>query len=342
MTLLPPVLDASLGVSPTPVFTAWARCAGAYVFGGSGSNSCPAGSDRISTAAACEAAASATALIYDSSGYESSYPAGCYRWTSDGRVYFNRHITGGSDADSQPLCSPAGSAGIALPPSVATIRRRVSIGAFAAAVPASAAPTNIGETRAPMMALPSGTPTGVTGWGCFPRRAAGVSPSVTAWARCAGAYVFGESGSNSCPEGSVAIPTAAACEAAASATALAYDSSEYESGYPAGCYRVTDGDGDSLVFFNAHVTGGSNANSQPLCSPEGSACTPLPLDVATIRRRVSIGVFAAAAPTNLGDTRAPATARPSIAPFPSPSDAPADDGDEPAVSACGPPHYGVL
>jgi hypothetical protein len=108
----------------------------------------------------------------------------------------------------------------------------------------------------------------------FSRRAAGVPPVFTAWVRYAGAYVFGESGSNRCPAGSITISTAAACEAAAAATALAYDGREYESGYPAGCYRVTDG--DSIVFFNAHVTGGSDANSQPLCSPEGSACTPLP------------------------------------------------------------------
>jgi hypothetical protein len=146
-----------------------------------------------------------------------------------------------------------------------------------------------------------------------------VSPSVTAWARCAGAYVFGESGSDSCPAGSITISTAAACEAAAAATALAYDGSESESGYPAGCYRVTDGDGDSIVFFNTHVTGGSNANSQPLCTPEGSAGIALPLDVATVRRRVFIGAFAAAvpasaAPTNIGDTRAPMTALPSGTP----------------------------
>ncbi len=148
--------------------------------------------------------------------------------------------------------------------------------------------------------------------------------------------------SDSCPAGSITISTAAACEAAASATALAFDGSESESGYPAGCYRVTYGDGDSIVYFNTHITGGSTANSQPLCTPEGSAGIALPLDVATVRRRVFIGAFAAAAPTNVGDTRAPTTARPSIAPSPSPSDSPTDDGDAPAMSACGPPHYGVL
>jgi hypothetical protein len=89
-------------------------CAGAYVFGESGSNSCPAGSVAISTAAACRAAASATALSYISASSEDSYPAGCYRWTQDGDVYFNTHITGGSDSNSQPLCSPGGSAGISL------------------------------------------------------------------------------------------------------------------------------------------------------------------------------------------------------------------------------------
>ena len=105
-----------------------------------------------------------------------------------------------------------------------------------------------------------------------------MSPSVTAWARCAGAYVFGGLGSDSCPAGSIAIPTAAACEAAASATALTYESND-ESGYPAGCYRWTR-DGYSIVHFNTHITGGSDANSQLLCSPEGSAGIFLPLHVA--------------------------------------------------------------
>jgi hypothetical protein len=107
----------------------------------------------------------------------------------------------------------------------------------------------------------------------------GVSPACRLPSRlgrgCAGAYVFGESGSDSCPAGSITISTAAACEAAASATAVAYDGREYKSGYPAGCYRVTYGDGDSIVYFNTHITGGSTANSQPLCSLEGSAGTPL-------------------------------------------------------------------
>jgi hypothetical protein len=129
-----------------------------------------------------------------------------------------------------------------------------------------AAPPSVGETLAPL-SHPA-QPQGFSCCGRFPRCVA-----FRHGLDCAGAYVFGGSGSNSCPAGSDAISTAAACEAAASATALAYAGSEYESGYPAGCYRVTDGDG--IVFFNAHVTGGSDAKSQPLCSPWGSAGTPL-------------------------------------------------------------------
>ena len=52
-----------------------------------------------------------TTTTYTSSSSENGHPAGCYRWTSDGYVYFNTHIAGGSDAGSQPLCSPASSAG---------------------------------------------------------------------------------------------------------------------------------------------------------------------------------------------------------------------------------------
>jgi hypothetical protein len=74
------------------------------------SNTCPAGSARIATEAACQTAASAMGLGYGSSGSYSNYPKGCYQW-SDGAVYFNQHATGGADAQSQLLCSGSPVAG---------------------------------------------------------------------------------------------------------------------------------------------------------------------------------------------------------------------------------------
>jgi hypothetical protein len=70
--------------------------------------SCPAGSARIATAAACQTAASATRLSFGSSASDSNYPAGYYRWIGDGLAYFNQHTAGGGEADGQPLCRGLG------------------------------------------------------------------------------------------------------------------------------------------------------------------------------------------------------------------------------------------
>ena len=82
--------------------------AGAYVFASLNTSSCPSGSARIATVVSCRNAAAAMGLTYSGEGSYSNYPKGCYRWTTDGAVYFNPHATGGNHASSELLCSSSG------------------------------------------------------------------------------------------------------------------------------------------------------------------------------------------------------------------------------------------
>jgi hypothetical protein len=77
---------------------------GAFVQGAANTNVCPAGSTIIATAVACQQAASALGMSYQAAGGTSStYPKGCYKWTT--LIYFNTHATGAAQAASTPICS---------------------------------------------------------------------------------------------------------------------------------------------------------------------------------------------------------------------------------------------
>lgn len=134
------------------------------------------------------------------------------------------------------------------------------------------------------------------------------------WVRCAGVYVFGALGSNSCPAGSVRIATEAACRTAASATQLTYSATESDSSFPVGCYHYFDF--GSYVNFNTHSNGGGDRHSRPLCSPESSAGTTPGRGVAWRCRCPASGLhrctLRSAAPTNMGDTIAPMTGSPTV------------------------------
>jgi hypothetical protein len=83
-------------------------CAGAYVSGAVRSNECPAGSVRIEAEAACRAAATAAGKTVPSSGFvvtSSTYPRGCYYWTSLDTAYFNTHAVGAGNPYYQLLCA---------------------------------------------------------------------------------------------------------------------------------------------------------------------------------------------------------------------------------------------
>ena len=69
------------------------------------SNTCPEGSARIETEAACQTAASAMGLAYGSSSLgDRGYPKGCFVYNGDGKAYFNPHRDGGGDLQRRPLC----------------------------------------------------------------------------------------------------------------------------------------------------------------------------------------------------------------------------------------------
>ena len=55
-------------------------------------------------------------LDYGGSESGADYPKGCYRMTSNGKVYFNSHATGSGDSGSQPLCSGTLASGAPQPP----------------------------------------------------------------------------------------------------------------------------------------------------------------------------------------------------------------------------------
>ncbi len=83
-------------------------CAGAYVSGAAGSNSCPAGSARIETEAACRTAAAAAGKTPRSTFVEtySTAPRGCYYDTGSDDAYFNTHAVGaGGISGYQLLCA---------------------------------------------------------------------------------------------------------------------------------------------------------------------------------------------------------------------------------------------
>ena len=74
-------------------------------------NSCPAGSERITSAAECEAASGAVGKSYNGewSAHNDGtlYPKGC-SGDSHGYSRFSPHATGGAKAMQYPICKKAG------------------------------------------------------------------------------------------------------------------------------------------------------------------------------------------------------------------------------------------
>ena len=78
------------------------QAAATTVLGDASSNTCPAGSSKITTNAACMAVAQANGATFDIEA-ESTYPGGCYVFTSSGNVYLNT-APGSGHAGSQLIC----------------------------------------------------------------------------------------------------------------------------------------------------------------------------------------------------------------------------------------------
>ncbi len=83
------------------------RTAGAYVSGAAGSNTCPAGSVRIETVAACRTAAAAAGKTAASVSVvtDPDYPRGCYYPTGSNTAFFNAHAVGAGCSARQLLCA---------------------------------------------------------------------------------------------------------------------------------------------------------------------------------------------------------------------------------------------
>ncbi len=85
------------------------------MYGLDGDNECPAGSLRITTAVACQAAAVAAGIAYTSPGSQSlefandpTVPRGCYAYTRTGStmiMFFNAHAVGAGKPRYSLLCS---------------------------------------------------------------------------------------------------------------------------------------------------------------------------------------------------------------------------------------------
>ena len=73
----------------------------------------------------------------------------------------------------------------------------------------------------------------------------------------------GDLNTNSCPAGSVPITTGAECAAAAQIEGIPYDRQDTWSNQPKGCYCIPSP--NNLCYFNLHSTGGTYAQSKPLC-----------------------------------------------------------------------------
>ena len=80
--------------TPTPAPTSAPTSGPSYVYGTAGSNTCPAGSTRITDSDVCQyEAAVALGIDFMGTGFDTD-PKGCYKGSSD--AYMNNHATGGT------------------------------------------------------------------------------------------------------------------------------------------------------------------------------------------------------------------------------------------------------
>ena len=83
-------------------------CTG-YVLGAINTAACPDGSSPVASLPACQAAAAALGTTFAQSTISSSNPNGCYKRSTDGLLYFNAPLNGGSPSPSAtPVCAASG------------------------------------------------------------------------------------------------------------------------------------------------------------------------------------------------------------------------------------------
>ncbi len=80
-----------------------------YVLGTINTVACPDGSSPIVSVPACQAAAAALGTTYAQSTFSSTNPNGCYQRSTNGLIYFNVAVNGGSPSPSAtPVCAASG------------------------------------------------------------------------------------------------------------------------------------------------------------------------------------------------------------------------------------------
>jgi len=261
---------------------------GAYVYGASGSNECPAGSARIETEAACRTAAAAAAAgkTFWSTNSPSYYPRGCiYSIKQPDVAVFNTAAVGAGHSDAQLLCavSVTTGSGAGTPTSNGTSTGATTSASTIAAVtsrPTTLAPTSptptptevpttkppTKPTEVPTTKPPTKPPTSDPT--AEPKVAPTAEPSYTP--APPGAYVSGASGSNECPAGSVRIETEAACKNAAAALGKdffgALTSPKAAAKAPRGCILIGEEEDVIMVMFNTDAVGAGNSDTQLLCA----------------------------------------------------------------------------
>ncbi len=96
-------------------------------------------------------------------------------------------------------------------------------------------------------------------------------------------YVWGDAGSNACPDGSTRITDQDQCEAAGPVMGEEWSSSLTAESDPKGCYKDSQ-----KVYFNRHDTGGTAcADCKLLCKAAAVTATPAPTSMyarACVRR----------------------------------------------------------
>ena len=80
-----------------------------YVLGAINTVACPDGSSLVLSVLGCQAAAAALGTTYAQQTLSNTYPNGCYQRSTNGLLYFNAPLNGGSPSPSaMPVCAASG------------------------------------------------------------------------------------------------------------------------------------------------------------------------------------------------------------------------------------------
>ena len=218
----------------------WAPWTG-FVIGQVLTNSCPDGTDEITTEDMCREAASALGKTYIAAGAWATSPAGCLDESvglSRG-MFYNTHATGSAVMEQAPVCFT-----------------RFAIGQ----ANTSSCPDGTDSITTEDMCREAATVLGKT------YIAAGEWPTSPAGClvESVNGFVTGEVLTNSCPNGTHEITTEDMCREAAIALGKPYIAAGAWATSPAGCLDESVGLSRGM-FYNTHATGSAVMEQAPVC-----------------------------------------------------------------------------